>query len=119
MKRMTLLTALALVFSLFTVTTAIAAQGEGTRDAVQGGNTLMAKTHNNEGKCQATDDCPAGAMVMTQTRIRTKPRRRQASASPATIAQRVIRRRRRPGNRPRRRPRTSRPMKRSCSANAS
>ena len=68
MKRMTLLTALALVFSLFTVTTAIAARGEGTRGVVQGGDTLMAKTHNNEGKCQATDDCPAGVMVMTQTR---------------------------------------------------
>jgi len=67
MKRMTLLTALALVFSLFTVTAAIAAPGEGTGDAAQAGDTLMAKTHTNDVECQVTDGCPAGATVMTQT----------------------------------------------------
>jgi len=72
MKRMTLLTALALVLSLFTVTAAIAAPDSGTGDAAQAGDTLMAKTHTNDGECKATDDCPAGEMTQTQTQTQEK-----------------------------------------------
>ena len=81
MKRMTLLTALALVLSLFTVTAAIAAPGEGTGDALQAGDTLMAKTHTNGGECQATDDCPAGAMVMTRTQTQSQTQAGECLAS--------------------------------------
>ncbi|MCL1693868.1 MAG: hypothetical protein M3096_09305 [Actinomycetia bacterium] len=68
MKRMTLLTVLALVFSLFTVTAAIAGSGPGTGDGGQSGelDRLQAQTTTNtDAACQG-DDCPAGDMVRTQ-----------------------------------------------------
>jgi hypothetical protein len=67
MKRMTLLTALALVFSLFTVTAAIASSGPGTGDSEQPGelDRVQAKTQPNYAACQG-DDCPSGDMVRTQ-----------------------------------------------------
>ena len=73
MKRMTLLTALALVFSLFTVTAAIASSGPGTGDSEQPGelDRVQAKTQPNDAACQG-DDCPAGDMVRTQTRTQTQ-----------------------------------------------
>ncbi len=71
MKRMTLLTVLALVFSLFTVTAAIAGSGPGTGDGEQSGDLdrLQADTRTNtDAACQG-DDCPAGDMVRTQDQI--------------------------------------------------
>lgn len=68
MKRMTLLTGLALVFSLFTVTAAIAGPGPGAGQAEQAGDTLTTQTRANDATCQG-DDCPAGDMVRTQDRV--------------------------------------------------
>jgi hypothetical protein len=70
MKRMTLLTTLALVFSLFTVTAAIAGSGPGTGQAEQAGDTLMAQRRTNGGECQAADDCQTGEQSMAQVRER-------------------------------------------------
>ena len=69
MKRMTLLTPLALVFSLFTVTAAIAGPGPGSGEGDQAGDTVMTQTQDRE--CQA-DDCQTGEMVMTRTQTRTQ-----------------------------------------------
>ena len=71
MKRMTLLTALALVFSLFTVTAAIAGPGPGTGDGDQAGDLTRLQSQtmtNTDAACQG-DDCPVGDMVRTQDRV--------------------------------------------------
>jgi hypothetical protein len=87
MKRMTLLTALALVFSLFTVTAAIAGSGLGTGDSEQSGalDRIQAETQPNEAACQA-DDCPAGDAARTQTREMVKSGDCQADDCPADEA---------------------------------
>jgi hypothetical protein len=84
MKRMTLLTALALVFSLFTVTAAIAGSGLGTGDSEQSGalNRIQAKTQPNEAACQG-DDCPVGHMVRTQEQAKDGADECQAEECPA------------------------------------
>ena len=74
MKRMTLLTALAMVFSLFAVTAAIAGPGPGAGEGEQAGDTLMTRTQTNDGECQGADDCPAGEMAAAQTQTRTQAR---------------------------------------------
>lgn len=73
MKRMTLLTALALAFSVFTVTAAIAGSGPGVGDGEQVGDftRLQAETQTNDAACQG-DECPVGEMVTTQTRTQTQ-----------------------------------------------
>jgi hypothetical protein len=90
MKRMTLLTALALVFSLFTVTAAIAGSGLGTGDSEQSGalDRIQAETQPNEAACQA-DDCPAGDAARTQTREMVKSGDCQADDCPAGDAART------------------------------
>jgi hypothetical protein len=87
MKRMTLLTALALVFSLFTVAAAIAGSGLGTGDSEQSGalDRIQAETQPNEAACQA-DDCPAGDAARTQTREMVKSGDCQADDCPADEA---------------------------------
>jgi hypothetical protein len=67
MKRMALLTALTLVFSLFTVTAAIAGSGPGTGDSEQSGelNRVQALAQPNDAACQG-DECPVGERVRTQ-----------------------------------------------------
>lgn len=75
MKRMTLLTALALVFSLFTVTAAIAGPGPGAGDGEQAGEPAMTQTaaqvQTRVGECQ-TDECQTSEMTQTQTQAQTQ-----------------------------------------------
>lgn len=75
MRKMTLLTALALMFSLFTVTAAIAGQGPGAGDGEQAGELLMTRrttqTQMQDGECRV-DDCQTGEMLKTQERTRVR-----------------------------------------------
>ncbi len=84
MKRMTLLTALALVFSLFTVTAAIASSGLGTGDSEQSGalDRIQAKAEPNEAACQG-DDCPVSDMARTQGQAKDGADECQAEECPA------------------------------------
>jgi len=78
MKRMTFLTALALVFSLFTVTAAIAAgpgpvDGHGSRAGEMVTTQARTQTQTQADACQAAE-CQAGEIVPTQTRTQAKTR---------------------------------------------
>lgn len=90
MKRMTLLTALALVFSLFTVTAAIASSGLGTGDSEQSGalDRIQAKTQPNEAACQG-DECPVGDMVRAQDQAKDGAGECPAEECPAGDAART------------------------------
>jgi hypothetical protein len=76
MKRMTFLTVLALVFSLFTVTAAIAA-GPGSVDGAgnQAGAMDRLQAQTKAPECGAAE-CPAGEIVKVQTQTQTQTQTR-------------------------------------------
>lgn len=87
MKRMTFLTALALVFSLFTVTAAIAA-GPGPVDGAgnQAGAMDRFQAQMKAPECGAAE-CPAGDMVKVQTQTQTQTQTRTQATTTADACQ--------------------------------